>query len=1091
LNVGQASDSGEETACPGQIDLTNLEKGNFMNFLKKGRFVLLSLILLALFFWASGSWAATQIDNVRCVPWQGDPSKYHTAIGGQEALLKGVITASTVVQGNPITPYWHTDSDNIIRVVYSGGTYVSWVRMVIATGASTTTECVYDYNGGSCGEMNLCTAGYSATSFDNSVTIAASPVPDSIRLESINSCYTGNFAVYLNGSLVSTIATNPSGNCTCTPELQMTDLFSGEASVTIWYKWNFGDGTESAVQEVTANSPFTVEATHTYTAAQGTPFTAQLLVDPVDSSMANAVVDNYLVKVEEDALDFRVNRAIDNGLWYLYKNQLSGAESSNGQPVTAWSSYQSYHPSATGAAIQAFEINNHKATGNFNEDPYAEVVAAGLNWLLTGSFSGGTQILSAISLPAGNLPGEAGGVVPDGNSNGIGIQVLYPNDAPYQGGLVMDAIISSGTPGADSGRDFDGNGSTDTYQQVIQDMCDAYAWGQGDGAAGSGSGWSYNWNENRTDNSTNQWAVIGLIPAQNDFSCTVPQFVKDRQNASLTYTYNAGQRYFGYDSSTSLVSGTAAVTRPSGMVQMIFAVPSYQSDVRWTGPESWFAENFDSAFSTSQRSYYGWLSFVKSMILSGTELMSNGLNWYRGSDSLQGLAQRVVNDQEGDGSWPQGGQISYPGSYGDVFVTSWAIQMLKPALFQAAPIACFSASPNPTYADREISFNPACSDHSDSDKDINNLVLFEWDWDNDGVYDDSSAGPDVQTHSFGCVSLPCTFPVVLRVTDDEGIQATFSLDIRITNPPHPPEADAGGPYVVSLCDTDSLTLDGSNSFEPDEGTHESGCATCPDDLITAWDWDLAPPLNDFSDTSGETVTLNAATVSSYFSAGLQQQIGLRVTDNTALSYPGSAQPNLTAFDFTTVNVFNGCACDLTVEMGCESVILNWTEDGTYELLRSETGPNSGFVKLADVTGTTYTDTTPVSGVSYWYRLKGNDCMSSTGVITYVYDPSLCELPECISNLSAIAKERKVQLEWACQQDADGYNVYRNTSQDVALIPANKIADGFTSTYCAFTDRSVTNGITYYYKITKVVSGEEVCVSNEISATPVELVRTRR
>ena len=528
------------------------------------------------------------------------------------------------------------------------------------------------------------------------------------------------------------------------------------------------------------------------------------------------------------------------------------------------------------------------------------------------------------------------------------------------------------------------------------------------------------------------------------------------------------------------------------MVQMILAVPDYKTDERWTGPESYYAEHFDEEFSAGHRTYYGWLSFVKSMILSGTETLSNGINWYRGSESLDGLAQRLVDEHEADGSWPQGGQWTHPGQYGETFVTSWAIQMLKPALFQAAPIPCFSASPNPTYADRDITFDPGCTDHSDSEKDINNIVSFEWDWEHDGTYDTSSAGPDIQTHAFSCDSLPCSYPVVLRVIDDEGIPATFSLNVNITNPPHPPEADAGGPYIVSLCDTDSLLLDGSNSIEPNEGTHEAGCNTCPDDTITAWDWDLEAPLTDFSDASGETVTLDSANVNSLFDAGTQYTIGLRVTDNTELSYPTSGDPNLTDADFSTVDVFDGCSCDLAATQECnnsleyETVVLNWTQVGTYAILRSETGPNSGFEKIADVdNGSTYEDLTAVSNTTYWYRLQGDDCLSTAVMIDYV--ATACgsggDLDQCINDLTAIAKSRKVQLEWACQQEVDGYNVYRSTSPDVELIPGNKIADGYTSIYCAYTDRSVTNGTTYYYKITTVIDGQEICMSNEVTAMP--------
>ena len=42
-------------------------------------------------------------------------------------------------------------------------------------------------------------------------------------------------------------------------------------------------------------------------------------------------------------------------------------------------------------------------------------------------------------------------------------------------------------------------------------------------------------------------------------------------------------------------------------------------------------------------------------------------------------------------------------------------------------------------------------------------------------------------------------------------------------------------------------LDGSQSFDQDEGLFEAGCTTCSPDTITAWNWDLTAPLTGFND----------------------------------------------------------------------------------------------------------------------------------------------------------------------------------------------------------------------------------------------------
>lgn len=831
-----------------------------------GLFVIIALSIVALF--AVSTTASAAVDNVRCVLWQGDTLKYHTAISGQNMRLAGVITT--------------TDTS------------------------------------------------------------------------------------------------------------------------TIWYQWVYGDGTESAVVSLSGSVKYNVQIDHAYTGAVGTPFTAQLMVDDVDNSMANAVSDNYLVKIEENNLDARVNMAIDKGLWRLYQFMAYSAGTSgsyltlNGQPCASWR-YSSYYASPTASAIQAFMINNHKETGNFNEDPYAEAVKWGLNWLFNGYYSSTSYLmLQAINVTAAQSGEYAedydndGDVdVDDTGANNIGIQVRDRSSYPaYEGGMIMDAIITTGTPNADCGRDFDGDGTNDTYKEVVQDMVDAYSWGQSESGSYTG-GWRYSWNYSSSDNSVSQWASIGNIPAEKDWGCQVPQWVKDRNENWLNYSYYSWGAYgrFGYSnnaclSSTYVNSGCHATT-PSGMIEMIMNGAD-TSDPRWIACERWMADSWSSWLgslpTTYRRDLYGAYAFVKAMLLAQpnpVETFYNGFNWYRGNETVTGLAQKLVSVQQSDGQWD--------GNWcNDAITTAWGVIMLKPALFAAAPIACFTANPNPTFPGVDVTFDPSCSGHSEGGKDITNLVLFEWDWDNDGSYDESSSTPDEAVHAFPCASLPCTYPVTLRVTDDEGLTATFSLDIDITQPPHPPTADANGPYMVSLCDGDTLTLDGSGSFDIDEGQHEAGCPTCPNDTITAWDWDLTPPLTGFDDESGETVTIT--NVGDYFSAGIYQ-VGLRVSDNTEAAFPTSGEPNLTDADFANVTVYEGCICNLAARPKSGKVQLTWTDTGaaSYDIYRSTEGPNTGFAKIAAghvTTYATYLDEGLVNGTTYWYRVVTSDgCGSNAASAT--------------------------------------------------------------------------------------------------------------
>jgi hypothetical protein len=293
-----------------------------------------------------------------------------------------------------------------------------------------------------------------------------------------------------------------------------------------------------------------------------------------------------------------------------------------------------------------------------------------------------------------------------------------------------------------------------------------------------------------------------------------------------------------------------------------------------------------------------------------------------------------------------------------LLVTS--VLTLFPAV-SAAPVACFDAEPNPNYPDRPIGFDPSCSTADPG----SNLMLFEWDWNNDGVYDEATTSPVVVTHSFSCPSPPCIYPVTLRVTDDNAsapLKDTYQMNISITDPPHPPVAKAGGPYWVSLCPGDTLTLDGSGSYDPNEGEHETGCGACPDDTITAWDWDFYGAPWTFTDGSGEVLE------ATYSVSGIYD-LGLRVTDNTNTSYPSSGQPNLTDEDFTEVEVCEGCLCEVTAVVKESCVTLSWDDIGadSYAIYGSTEGKNTGFVELATTTGTSM-KLEGVEGTTTHYRV---------------------------------------------------------------------------------------------------------------------------
>ena len=341
------------------------------------------------------------------------------------------------------------------------------------------------------------------------------------------------------------------------------------------------------------------------------------------------------------------------------------------------------------------------------------------------------------------------------------------------------------------------------------------------------------------------------------------------------------------------------------------------------------------------------------------------------------------------------------------------------------------------------------------------------------------------SHPFHCAAVPCTFPVTLKVSDDSipPLSATFVMDIRITDPPHPPVSRSKAIYWVSECDGDTLTLDGSDSFDPDQGLHQAGCAACPIDTITAWDWDFDGALFDYPSAHGKIVNLGAG-FGGTFPEAKAYDIGLRVTDNTALAYPASGSPNLTDEGFSKVFVFEAAACDLGATPRCDSVHLAWTSTGasSYHVYRSFAGPNADFVKVLNAGAASSADIPATLGQGQWFRVmgvKGDDQSLSKTVFV---NPTGTDCV-CIIDLKAAAKNRRVQLSWAPSPGATCYNVYRSTTANVPVDAGHRIASCVVTGVAVYNDTAVVNGTKHYYKVTKVVDGVETCVSTEASATP--------
>lgn len=147
------------------------------------------------------------------------------------------------------------------------------------------------------------------------------------------------------------------------------------------------------------------------------------------------------------------------------------------------------------------------------------------------------------------------------------------------------------------------------------------------------------------------------------------------------------------------------------------------------------------------------------------------------------------------------------------------------------------------------------------------LLIYEWDIDNDGEYDDANGDlpsiPFPELPTFG-IDKPGSFPIKLRVTDIHGAQGFATTRVDVTN--EAPDVVAGGPYsLIPGVGGGDLILMASGS-DPDD-----------DPISLTYEWDLNGD-NVFGDAVGDAPIVPYETVQAFGVVLPENEIRVRVTD---------------------------------------------------------------------------------------------------------------------------------------------------------------------------------------------------------------------
>lgn len=140
---------------------------------------------------------------------------------------------------------------------------------------------------------------------------------------------------------------------------------------------------------------------------------------------------------------------------------------------------------------------------------------------------------------------------------------------------------------------------------------------------------------------------------------------------------------------------------------------------------------------------------------------------------------------------------------------------------------------------------------------------------------------------------------------------------------------------------------------------------------------------------------------------------------------------------------------------------NDSPDG-YEVYRKEDG-TSAYQKIAVTKAGTYTDKTLTVGKKYSYKVRSIKTLSGGNTIysDYTAQKDVKTTLAVTTVKAASYSYTSIRISWGKVDGASGYDIYRSTSKSGKYSKIAAISDGKTVKY---TDKKLTTGNTYYYKL---------------------------
>ena len=172
---------------------------------------------------------------------------------------------------------------------------------------------------------------------------------------------------------------------------------------------------------------------------------------------------------------------------------------------------------------------------------------------------------------------------------------------------------------------------------------------------------------------------------------------------------------------------------------------------------------------------------------------------------------------------------------------------------------------------------------------------------------------------------------------------------------------------------------------------------------------------------------------------------------------------------------------VTLTAGDGKISLAWTASAgatLYRVSKNTTGTGT-FTQLATPTATSYLDSSLVNGTKYYYVVAASNgsCWSVDSAVASA--TPVCTPPSVPTTLQATAGDGQITLSWTASSPAPAsYTLARKTGS------AGTYTTIANPTVASYTDTNLTNGTTYYYKVSASNGSCSSTYSTEASATPV-------